>query len=346
MIDDDNYVMRLVQRATSSETIAGKRCFACGGAPSTGQGEHVVPLWLQRRFGLLDQRLTLLNGTLLPYRKLTVPCCQPCNNGFLRDLENGVIEILDRSDEFTDADRLTLAQWLCKMFVGIIIKESSLSVDRKDPSKGSIVPPEFLEEFHHAQLLLQSTRKQTVFRCLHGTFPCTIYAYRILDVAGFGDFDLTTHFGGQSIAVRVGNLGIIFVNDGGLQMHAGDKGPMALDGLELHPLQFSEVAARAHYKASLRDATHQYTSWENPTLLTVEQVSVSPFSRTRLPGGEMQIFRPWQNAECAELMERYCGWQIKDIYDEKDGGLGTILVDSSGNLLPPEQFLRLTPTGE
>ena len=110
---------------------------------------------------------------------------------------------------------------------------------------------------------------------------------------------------------------MIFVNDGGLQMHAGDKGPMALDGLALHPLQFSEVAARAHYKASLRDATHQYTSWENPTLLTVEQVSVSPFGQTRLPGGEMQIFRPWQNAECAILMERYCEWQIKDIYDKK-----------------------------
>ena len=225
------------------------------------------------------------------------------------------------------------------------MKESSLSVDRRDPSKGSIVPPECLEDFHYAQLLLRSTRKQTVFRCLHGALPCTIYAYRILNVAGFGDFDLTTHFGGQSIAVRVGNLGMIFVNDGGLQMHAGDKGPMALDGLELQPLQFSEVAARAHYKASLRDATHQYTSWDNPTLLTVEQVSVSPFGQTRLPSGEMQISRPWQNAECAKLMERYCGWQIKDIYDKKDGVLSTILVDSDENLFSPKQLLRFTSTG-
>lgn len=345
MSDNDNYVMRLVQRATSSETIEGKRCFACGGTPSTGQGEHVVPLWLQRRFGLLDQRLTLLNGTLLPYRQLTAPCCQACNNGFLRDIENRVIEILDRSGEFTDADRLILARWLCKMFLGILVKESSLAFDRRDPSKGSIVPPALLKEFHHAQLLLQSTRKQTVFRCLHGAFPCTIYAYRILDVAEFGNFYLTTHLGGQSIAVRVGNIGMIFVNDGGLQMHVGDKGPMALDGLELHPLQFLEVAARAHYKASLRDATHQYTLSENPTLLSVEQVSVSPLSRTKLPSGEMQVFRPWQDAECAELLAHYCGGQVKDIYDEKDGGLGTILVDSDGILLPPEQFLRSTPIG-
>jgi hypothetical protein len=344
MKNHDNYVMQLVQRATSSETIEGKRCFACGGTPSTGQGEHVVPLWLQRRFGLLDQRLTLLNGTMLPYRKITVPCCQACNNGFLRDIENGIIEILDRSGEFTDADRLILAQWLCKMFLGILIKESALSVDRRDPLKGSIVPPEMLEEFHHAQLLLQSTRKQTVFRCLHGAFPCTIYAYRILDTAGFGDFDLSTHFGGQSIAVRVGNLGAIFVNDGGLQMHAGAKGPMALEGLKLHPLQFSEVAARAHYKASLCDATHQYTSWENPTSLNVEQISVRPASRTRLPSGEIQIFRPWNNAECAELMVRYCGWNFKDVYDEESRELSTILVDGDGNLLAPEQFLRFSPT--
>lgn len=346
MLDDDCYVIRIVERATSAETIEGRRCFACGGPPSTGQGEHVMPLWLQNRFGLLDQRLTLLNGTLLPYRQLTVPCCQTCNNGILRGLENRVIEILEKSGEFSDADRLILAQWLCKMFLGILVKESSLAFDRRDPSKGNIVPAALLEEFHHLQLLLQSARKTTAFRCLHGAFPCTIFAYRILADPGFGDFDLSTHFGGQSIAIRFGTIGAIFVNDGGLQLHAGEKGPWGVDGLELHPLQFSEIAARAHYKSSLRDATHRYTSWETPTSLTIEQMSVMPMNQTRLPDGDMQIFRQWQNSECAELIARHCGCHVEDIYDETNDGLATVVVDENDELISPDKFKPQAPAGE
>lgn len=335
----DDYVMRFVERATSRETIEGKMCFACGGLPTTGHGEHVVPRWLQRRFNLFDERLTLLNGTQIPYRHLTVPCCEDCNNGFLRDLENGVIAILDKpSGTLNDVDRLTLARWLCKIFLGVLVKESSLAADRRSPLNGNIVPAWLLEEFSHAQLILQSARKSTAFRCLHGLFPLTVYTYRISEDPNFGGFDLSTHIGGQSAAIRLGPIGVIFVNDGGLQLEAGREGPLGLDGRELHPLQFSEVAARVHYKAHLRDATHQYVDCETPNELIVEQVAVRPYTNVKVEGGAMRIFKPWDDIECAGFIARYRGVSLDAVYDQETGSFWTTLVGNDGKLLGREHF--------
>jgi hypothetical protein len=72
----------------SERIYSGKRCFYCGKLlRGSRTREHVFPLWLQKRFALADQHLTLLNGTQIPYRHLTVPCCPTCNNVHLSKLE-------------------------------------------------------------------------------------------------------------------------------------------------------------------------------------------------------------------------------------------------------------------
>lgn len=239
-----------------------------------------------------------------------------------------------------NAQRLIIARWLCKIFIGVLVKESILLVDRRDPTKGNIIPPQLLEEFRHAQLILQTARKPSVFQCLHGPFPFTAYCYGIRKDPDFGDFDLSTHIGGQSIAVRLGPVGLIFVNDGGLQLHVGQLGPLELDGSTLHPLQFSEVTARVHYKASLRDATHQYVSFENPDLFSCEQVAVRPYSNIRLPGNELQIFRPWDDLECAAMIARYAGLPFDAVFDEQSGTFGTTLLDKDGSPITPDDFAK------
>ena len=196
----DEYVLQLIDRAASGCAFKGGQCFACGGQPTTGHGEHIIPRWAQRRFNLFDQRLTLLNGTRIPYRQLTIPCCQTCNNGFLRDIENGVVECLDRPNFNDPSQRFTLAKWLCKVFIGLLVKETSVLVDRQDPSKGSILSQDFLEDFRQAQFILQSARKRTTFRSLHGCHPFTLYMYRIEPDKDFGQFDL---FGAQQAAAAL-----------------------------------------------------------------------------------------------------------------------------------------------
>lgn len=228
-----------------------------------------------------------------------------------------VQEIVQRGYIKTSADRLSVARWMAKILVGVLVKESALLLDRKNPPLGNIVPADFIDEFAHCQLLLQSSRKPTRFRALHGTFPFTLYWYRI-DGPEDG-FDLSTDIVGQSIAVRVGKLGFAFVNDGGLQMIHGPKGPYGLEGATVLPHQFGELAARIHTKASLRDATHFYLTSETPTHLSIEQEDVRPFTNTILANGEVQIFRPWDSWQFAVRAARFTRLEESIFIDASTG---------------------------
>ena len=73
----------------------------------------------------LDQTLVLLNGTTIPYRQLTVPCCRECNNEHLEPIESNVMAAVNQGPEAVEAlDRKTLFLWLGKIFFGLLYKES------------------------------------------------------------------------------------------------------------------------------------------------------------------------------------------------------------------------------
>jgi len=84
---------------------------------------------------------------------------------------------------------------------------------------------------------------------LHGSLPFSLYFYEVADTGGDQEFYLSTNIFGQSVAIRVGRLGVIFVSDGGLQMHVGPEGLYALSGSAITGAQFSELAAGVHYNA-------------------------------------------------------------------------------------------------
>jgi hypothetical protein len=51
-------ILELSAAAVSESNIAERMCFTCGGTPSRGAGEHVIPKWLQRKFKLFDEGLS------------------------------------------------------------------------------------------------------------------------------------------------------------------------------------------------------------------------------------------------------------------------------------------------
>jgi hypothetical protein len=332
--------MKIVDRAAASQAIKDRKCFACGSEPTNGFGEHVIPRWLQRRIGLANRQLTLINGTRIPYRQLTVPCCQICNNGFLRRIENSVLDFTKSPIAPEPTTRFACGRWLAKILLGILVKESALLLDRQDPAKGPIVPAEFIEEFRHLRFILQSARKRTKFESLHSDHPFTLFLYKIKEDEDYENFDLTTNLLGQSIAIRFSGLGMIFVNDGGLQHEVGPKGPLNLEWRKLHPVQFSEVAAMVHYKATLRDATHSYMSIENPEELVIEQASVRPYSSDRFSDGAVKLFRDWSDLECAGFIERYRQVNWGPVFDPSTGMFQTTLRNKRGGLPSPKKFAR------
>ena len=75
-------------QAAADDADVSKTCFVCSGPANTR--EHVIPTWLQHRFDLWNQTLTLPNGTTIPYRYLTIPACATCNGDVFGQLEQRV----------------------------------------------------------------------------------------------------------------------------------------------------------------------------------------------------------------------------------------------------------------
>jgi hypothetical protein len=295
----------------------------------------VIARWLQREYGLYDKKLTLLNGTLIRYRQLTVPCCADCNTGYLSGLETRVQAIVSKGEVADQYEAMEVGRWLAKTLVGILVRETGLFLDRSAPALGKIAPADILEDFRHCHLVLQSGRKRMRFEGLHGPYPFSLYWYRISEPEDA--FDLSTNLGGQSIAMRVGRLGMAFINDGGLQMENGPGGPFGLNGATVSTAQFAELAARIHYKSTLRDATHAYVHTETPDELTMMQTSVRPFTGL-LPSGETKIFDDWNEADFSRVAEVITGLPRAVFYDEATGARGTCL----GSLLG-ENFIGDDP---
>ena len=159
-----------------------------------------------------------------------------------------------------------------------------------------------------------------------------------------GKFDLSSNVFGQSVAIRIGELAVIFISDGGLQQDIVPKGPFSLLGATVSEYQFRELAARIHYKAALRDATHTYLTSESERNISIDQISVRPYSNQILKNGDMRVFRDWDEKVLSEVIEKYSLVNMTDIFDEDTGKCRTILIDENGKLLKASQYLKL-PSG-
>jgi hypothetical protein len=329
-----DFVMNLTQRALSLESITSGSCFLCGGPPTQGKGEHIFPRWLQKRFDLWDQKLTLLNGTRIPYRDIRVPACEDCNGRVLGRTENYVSRLRSSAiSDWSHSHSFEVGRWLSKILIGILIKEASLLCDRSSPQLGMIFPPQAIGELVLMHLLVQSWRKVIRFQSLHAAHPFTLYVYEIEKDEYFSDFNLSTNLFGKSLCIRFGDLGFAFVADGGLQHEMSELGPYDLGFQKLHPVQFDELAARVHYKSALRDATHLYVHYESPENFNFNQVEVMPYSSKKLDDGSDRIFRDWSLAELALALENYRVPSRKHLIDHNGEATYTFLVGTNGRKL-------------
>lgn len=185
-------------------------CFLCrcGLAPQNRTDEHVIPKWVQGRFDLWNETLELLNGTTIPYRQLTIPCCFDCNNKHLEPLESQVRDAtLLGAAAVEELGKGVLFLWLGKIFFGLIYKESLIPLDRRQPIRGNIMLHNDLERFSAHHVFLQSAR--IPFRWI-GMFPASIFVYDLRQPSQPGEgFDLLDNYSAMTIGVRLGNVGLL-----------------------------------------------------------------------------------------------------------------------------------------
>jgi hypothetical protein len=114
----------MTESTTSNPTGADRtRCFVCG-LPAESL-EHVIPKWLQHRFGLWNEELRLPNETTIRYRQLTIPACKKCNSEIFSALEQRV-----QQGTASDSD---IWKWANKIHYGLGLKDRFLEWDRQHP---------------------------------------------------------------------------------------------------------------------------------------------------------------------------------------------------------------------
>jgi hypothetical protein len=243
-------------------------CFLCGrdALDEDRTREHVFPKWLLNRHDLWNQRLTLLNGETIPYRQLTITCCATCNNGVLAELEDEVGQAFAGGPDAVralDPERLFL--WLAKFYYGLLFRELSLVLDRRDPSAGMIVDEEMLKEYGLHHLLLRRLLGVVEWN----EFPGSIFIFDALDhLDPAHTFDYFDAFDAPFVCLRSGRTFVVaFLQDFGAVHHLGvEQGPrcQAARAVELHPLQCAELMTVFSYTLKKRERAPKFVVAQQP----------------------------------------------------------------------------------
>ena len=276
-------------------------CFLCGALLEGNRSdEHIFPEWLLHRYNLWNKHLFLLNGTSIPYSKLTIPCCIGCNTGCLSRLENIVKQHIENGyNNFVTLDRKILYQWLLKIWYGLLFKEQLLRLDRTNPESRMIMPVDVLEQFRNSHFFLQSIRQQFQFESFQ---PWSIFIFPTHAYGDDRDFDYHDGIFTLTFSIRMGDVGIVAcLEDNGTQESALSSYFSLFQKHPLHWIQFSEIAARIAYKASLLNRTPHYVSITGENQNDFVHVTSLPLQGFI----NKPIYDEWINEDYAKLLLYY-----------------------------------------
>jgi hypothetical protein len=323
------------------------RCFLCGHPLENEKtNEHVFPKWIQQKYHLQNRRLFLLNRMEIPYRKLTIPCCPSCNTQYLSRVENVFKQYFEKGfSEFMGLNKLTIYQWMGKIFYGLLFKELSLLIEPSDPTQGFITNPELLQELRTLHTFLQSVRMPFDFV---GFRPWSIFLVETHSYGDERDFDYHDEIFTLTFSIRLGDIGIIAcLEDNGAQEDLFSDYFAKFKGIKLHPTQFDELVAHVTYKAHLMNRVPKYIMM----LPRREGDKVMVMSPSLQGYSTSPIFNDWKQRDYAAHL--YLQWskygiRFEDIFKEPDMVLsnlidedGTVkILDADGNLIKPEKHKR------
>lgn len=280
-------------------------CFICKGKNKITR-EHIFPKWLQSKFELWNDELSLLNGDSYQYKNLTIPCCFNCNNRF-GDIEK-IIEkgVKGGFLEFSKINKIDLFFWLGKIFYGIIYKELFV-LKEKDLRKksGFIVSEEIIESLESHRIFLNGALN---FHQFVDFFPASIFIFELQKPKnikfgwGYKD-DINILF----ISCIINDIGIVAVlQDGKAQESLNNK---ILDNFyktKLHPIQFWEASAIIRYRASLFNRLPKYVSIENNKVISTIQ---SPLQGLSLK----KIFDDFDINEYVKFLSFFTGYSVENL---------------------------------
>lgn len=314
--------MNLLFNPDKAPQFGREFCFLCGAELGSERNtdEHVIPKWVQERYQLWDQKLTLLNRTTIPYRLLTIPCCAVCNNVHLGRIEGEMQRACDQGAKAVLAlPPIVPFIWTGKILYGLLYREHLLSWSRREPEQGPIVPQEILDQFRLHHQFLQAARIPFEFM---PELPASLFFYETMEPSdkrmGFDYFD---SIAGLGLSIRVGKVGIIAcLQDGGAVKYSFGDHYQQFQELKLHWIQFAEITAATFYDLSRFNRTPKFMLVEGEGKV---QVAMNPLGG--LSG--LPLFNRGSNEEYAPYLAHFTRFP-REMIEPEPGRLITWVKDS------------------
>jgi hypothetical protein len=319
MLDPAEHLKAVLDHPYQKDT-----CFVCARVldDENRTDEHVVPKWLQERFNIWNKRLDLLNGTSIPYRQLTIPCCFECNNLGLSPLENRVRTAITAGYEAVNQlPPLDLFRWLAKIYLGFQFRELFLAFDRSSPDSGSILSPDFLQQYSMLHFWLQTSS------CLNEPSFCpgSVWVFPAQIPPNLDQqFDLKDDAANGVIALRI--QGVVIIADfleNGVHEEITRDCFAKLKETPLHPMQFDELFARIIYGAR---RLHQETKIEFFQVDDRLSFTVN-WSSTTIGGSAMD---PWVMKDYAQVLSAVAEVPMSEVFVPPNS-VRSLLFDPEGN---------------
>ncbi|MEM7347066.1 MAG: hypothetical protein AAF485_22730 [Chloroflexota bacterium] len=306
------------------------KCFLCG-VNSNLTEEDVFPRWLQRRFNLVNERLTLPNKTSIFYRQLKIPCCAECNNEYLSQLENEIKFAFDNDIETVrQLPELRLFQWVVKIYYGIMYRELTLSTDRSRPNSPKLMTPELLQGFDFLHGCLQSVREHMEFP---NGLPWSFVIFHLHKDPYLSKFDYHDNPELGVFSIRLDDIALLACfHDRGLVAAWYQDTIAKLQNILVHPIQYYEMIARFSYRAALTRVPETFIS------IQAEDGDQNIIVVPPLTGGVLDYSFP----EKPELLVRLLELHLKkfndleftrDIIQRDDGAIWTSIWDENDQVV-------------
>jgi len=294
-------------------------CFLCG-VPLDAErqtDEHVIPRWVQDRYDLWNQRLTLLNGTEIPYRQLTIPCCATCNNVHLGRIETEMQQACDAGiTALRKVAPRTIFLWASKIVYGLLYREHLLPWDRRAPGEGPIVPKEELERFRLLHQFLQAARLSVDFS---PWLPASIFVFETLEPSDQAmAFDYWDDLEYLSLSIRIGKVGIVVcLQDGAAVEQSFADHYSDFQKFGLHRIQFAEVSAQIFYDLRRLTRTPKFLLYDSADRAQVMLMPLGGLSTKPL-------FTDFKLAEYAKVLSHFTRIPFEALHPEPDGVISWI----------------------
>jgi hypothetical protein len=290
-------------------------CFLCGQRLSAAirSEEHVFPQWLLHRFDLHNKDLNLLNGTAIPYRQLTIPCCRVCNNEHLSAIESDVRDVIEERKPIGALDEKTLYLWTSKIFYGLLYREVLLPMDRRNRAAGPIITIDPIRTYRTLHVFLQAARLDIDFHCFDARFPASVFAFKVQQPKTMeARFDFKDDIRTAALYLRLGRVGILASFDAGAQACEWRHLYRKYHRYRLHPVQLEELGAAMFYKASLFDRVPKLVISTNPR--QGYRIMVMPLAGLSLK----PVFRKWETPVFAKYLSAFTDMPLDHL--APDGG--------------------------